>query len=91
MHLFDCFFKHTSLNTAATMPDPTYPLFPVVAFLAFVLGLVPLPWHLQAWNAGTCIFMLWASLSSFVKFVNAVIWNGNMENVAPVWCDIGAY
>ncbi|KAI0087571.1 GPCR fungal pheromone mating factor [Irpex rosettiformis] len=72
------------------MADPTYPLFSVFAFLGFVLGLVPFPWHLHAWNAGTCVFMLWASLSSFVQFVNSVVWFGSMDNVAPVWCDIAS-
>ncbi|KIJ08360.1 hypothetical protein PAXINDRAFT_182292 [Paxillus involutus ATCC 200175] len=67
--------------------DP-YPLFPVFAFLGFVLALVPLPWHLQAWNSGTCAYMLWVSLSCLVQFVNSVVWHGNVNNPAPVWCDI---
>ncbi|KAI0668933.1 putative fungal pheromone GPCR, STE3-type [Trametes maxima] len=70
------------------MSDPTYPLFPIVAFLGFILALVPFPWHLQAWNAGTCIFMIWASVASLIQFVDAIIWNGNTINSAPVWCDI---
>ncbi|KAI0370942.1 STE3-domain-containing protein [Pilatotrama ljubarskyi] len=70
------------------MADPTYPLFPIVAFLGFILALVPFPWHLQAWNAGTCIFMVWASLASLVQFVDSIIWNGNAINSAPIWCDI---
>ncbi|KAI0698257.1 pheromone A receptor-domain-containing protein [Cytidiella melzeri] len=69
------------------MSDPTYPLFSVFAILGFVLGLVPLPWHLQAMNAGTCIYMLWASIASLIQFVNSLVWNGNINNVAPVWCD----
>ncbi len=68
--------------------DPTYPLFPVFAFLGFILALVPLPWHFQAWNAGTCIYMVWASLASLIQFVDSIIWRGNIINSAPVWCDI---
>nr|VWO99368.1 Pheromone receptor CPRa1p [Ganoderma boninense] len=68
--------------------DPTYPLFPLSAFLGFVLALVPFPWHLQAWNAGTCIFMVWASCASLIQFVDSLVWRGNMINSAPVWCDI---
>ena len=68
--------------------DPSYPLFPVFAFLGFFLTLIPFPWHLQAWNAGTCVFMIWASFSSLIQFVNSLIWRGNMINSAPVWCDI---
>lgn len=70
------------------MADPTYPLFPIVAFLGFILALVPFPWHLQAWNAGTCTFMVWASLASLIQFVDSIIWNGNAINSAPIWCDI---
>ncbi|THH02337.1 hypothetical protein EW026_g493 [Hermanssonia centrifuga] len=70
------------------MADPTYPLFPIFAFLGFVLGLVPLPWHLQGWNAGTCIYMFWVSFGSLIQFVDSVVWHGSYANVAPVWCDI---
>ncbi|KAJ7807360.1 STE3-domain-containing protein [Mycena olivaceomarginata] len=44
--------------------DPTYPLFSIFAFLGFLLALVPLPWHFQAWNSGTCWYIFWAALSS---------------------------
>lgn len=70
------------------MADPTYPLFSVFAFLGFIVALIPLPWHFQAWNAGTCIFMLWASISSLIQFVNSLVWRGNVADVAPIWCDI---
>ncbi|KAF5342943.1 hypothetical protein D9758_014961 [Tetrapyrgos nigripes] len=68
--------------------DPTYPLFPIFAFLGFILSLVPLPWHLQAWNSGTCAFMLWTAAACLVTFVNSVVWHNSLLNVAPVWCDI---
>ena len=70
------------------MADPTYPLFPVVAFLGFVLSFVPFSWHLQAWNAGTCMYMFWAGLASLVQFVNSIVWHDNARNPIPVWCDI---
>ena len=70
------------------MSDSSYPLFPVVSLLGCVVSFIPLPWHLQAWNAGTCIYMFWAGFASLIQFVNSVVWHGNMENVAPVWCDI---
>lgn len=54
----------------------------------FFLVLIPLPWHLQAWNAGTCVYMLWTGVSYFVQFVNSIVWRNNALNVAPVWCDI---
>ncbi|CAL1697584.1 unnamed protein product [Somion occarium] len=70
------------------MPDPTYPLFPIFAFCGFIVALIPLPWHFQAWNAGTCIYMLWASLASLIQFVDSIIWHDSLQNVAPIWCDI---
>lgn len=70
------------------MADPTYPLFPILAFVGFILVLVPLPWHLKAYNAGTCLFILWTALACLNQFVNAVVWHNNALNPAPVWCDI---
>nr|ANB67025.1 pheromone receptor [Agrocybe salicacicola] len=68
--------------------DVTYPLFPTFAFLGFVLSLIPLPWHLQAWNSGTCFFMIWTSLACLNQFVNSIVWAGNALNPAPWWCEI---
>ncbi|KAF9052582.1 pheromone receptor [Rhodocollybia butyracea] len=70
------------------MVNLNYPLFPVFGFLGFILPLIPLPWHLQAWNSGTCYFIIWASIACLNQFVNSIIWNGNVINSAPVWCDI---
>ncbi|OAX30669.1 fungal pheromone STE3G-protein-coupled receptor, partial [Rhizopogon vinicolor AM-OR11-026] len=68
--------------------NPTYPLLTVFSFLGFFLVLIPLPWHLQAWNAATCVYMLWTGISCLIQFVNSIIWRNNALNVAPVWCDI---
>ncbi|KAI0341212.1 STE3-domain-containing protein [Trametopsis cervina] len=70
------------------MGDINYPLFPVFAFVGFFVGLIPFCWHLQAWNAATCAYMLWSSIASLIVFVNSIVWNGNIANPAPVWCDI---
>nr|AIX99561.1 pheromone receptor [Agrocybe salicacicola] len=70
--------------------DPMYPLFPTFAFLGFVVSLIPLPWHIQAWNSGTCAFMLWTAISCLTGFVNSIVWSGNLRNPAPVWCDISS-
>lgn len=73
------------------MGDPTYPLFSIFAFIGFVVGLIPMTWHLQSWNSGTCIYMIWASFASLIEFVDSIVWNGSVRNPAPVWCDICAY
>lgn len=70
------------------MTDATYPLFSVFAFIGFVVCLIPLSWHMQAWNSGTCYFMMWASLACLNQFVNSVVWAGNATNHSPAWCEI---
>ncbi|KAJ3917200.1 pheromone receptor [Lentinula edodes] len=70
------------------MANLDYPLFPIFAFLGFILPMIPLPWHLQALNSGTCFYIFWASISCLNQFVNSIIWKGNVINSAPVWCDI---
>jgi hypothetical protein len=40
-------------------------------------------------NTGTCLFMAWSGISCLVQFIDSVIWNGNIVNWSPVWCDIG--
>ncbi|KAF9068815.1 pheromone receptor [Rhodocollybia butyracea] len=70
------------------MANLDYPLFPIFSFLGFILPLIPLSWHLQALNSGTCFYIFWASISCLNQFVNSIIWKGNVINSAPVWCDI---
>ncbi len=72
----------------SVMSDPTYPVFSIFACLGFILVLIPLPWHFQAWNAGTCLYMAWTAVACLNQFVNSVVWHGNAYNPAPVWCDI---
>ena len=40
-------------------------------------------------NTGICLFMAWAGINCLYQFINSVIWNGNIVNWSPVWCDIG--
>ncbi|KAF7291077.1 Pheromone receptor [Mycena kentingensis (nom. inval.)] len=70
------------------MLDATYPLFPIASFLGFILVLIPLPWHLHAWNSGTCFYIMWSALACLNQFVNTVVWANDMLNRAPIWCDI---
>lgn len=83
-------FSHILIFGENTTMDvnPTYPLFPIFAFLGFVLVLIPLPWHLQAWNAGTCMYIAWTAVACLLQFVNSVVWRNNALNIAPVFCDI---
>ncbi|TFK95865.1 putative fungal pheromoneG-protein-coupled receptor [Pterulicium gracile] len=70
------------------MSDPLYPLYSVAAFLGFIAVLAPLPWHLQAWNVGTCAYMIWTALACLNCFTNSVVWSNDAINRAPIWCDI---
>lgn len=72
-------------------PDSLYPLFPIFSFLSFILVLVPFPWHLQAWNSGTCFYMMWTALACLNQFINSVVWANDAINRAPVFCDICEY
>nr|BAE47138.1 RCB1 [Pholiota nameko] len=68
--------------------DNSYPAFPILAFLSFILVLIPLPWHFQAWNSGTCLYMIWTAIACLNQFINSIIWHGNAIDWAPLWCDI---
>ncbi|KAF9462766.1 STE3-like pheromone receptor [Collybia nuda] len=70
------------------MTDPSYPAFSIFSFIGFVVVLIPLPWHFQAWNSGTCLFMIWTAVGCLNLFINSIIWHGNVKDVAPIWCDI---
>ncbi|KAJ6522339.1 Rcb2.42 [Mycena vulgaris] len=61
---------------------------PIGAFVAAVLVLVPLPWHWRARNVPTLSIIAWLFFSNIMLGVNAIIWAGNINIVAPVWCDI---
>jgi pheromone a factor receptor len=71
--------------------DPLYPFFSIFSFFSFFLPLVPLKWHLQAWNSGACFYMVWASLLGLINFVNSIVWAGKVLDVAPVWCDFSTH
>lgn len=77
------------LPTAFAMAYPNY-VFSIFAFVGFIISMVPLPWHLEAWNIGTCSYMLWVGVGCLMYFVNSIVWNGNAINWAPVWCDISS-
>jgi pheromone a factor receptor len=68
----------------------SYPnwVFSMFAFIGFLISMIPLPWHLEAWNTGTCLFMIWTGLACLNQFINSIVWTGNAINWAPVWCDI---
>ncbi|KAH7924989.1 fungal pheromone STE3G-protein-coupled receptor [Leucogyrophana mollusca] len=72
------------------MSDPSYPAFPIFAVIGSILVLIPLPWHFQAWNSGTCLYMIWTALGLLNMAINSIVWRSTAINYAPVWCDISS-
>jgi pheromone a factor receptor len=66
-----------------------YPIVPLFNFLAGALALLLLPWRLHSWNVGICSAIVWNAILCFCCGINAVIWKDNVDDVAPVWCEIG--
>ena len=71
----------------------SYPNWVFSMFMVFgiIMTLLPLPWHLEAWNTGTCLYMLWVAVACLCQLVNSIVWSGNAIDWAPVWCDICAW
>jgi len=69
--------------------DSTYPLVPIANFLACILVLASVSKHMfRSWNVGACSLAIWVASQGFIIAVNSIIWSNNVDNVAPVWCDI---
>lgn len=63
-------------------------LYTAFSFVGFVFCVIPFYWHLRAWNTGTCLYMAWVGLGCLVQCINSIIWNNNIIDKAPVYCDI---
>ncbi|EGN97940.1 hypothetical protein SERLA73DRAFT_56517 [Serpula lacrymans var. lacrymans S7.3] len=65
-------------------------VFSAFALIGFVLLSVLLPLHIKARNIGTCALVIWIGLLCLNGFVNSIVWNHNVTDWAPVWCDISS-
>lgn len=70
--------------------EPPNYVYSIFSFIGFLLCCIPFPWHFEAWNTGTCLYMFWTGLGCLNFFINSIVWNKNVLNWAPVWCDISA-
>ncbi|KAI0246665.1 GPCR fungal pheromone mating factor [Lactifluus subvellereus] len=70
------------------MSPPPNELYTAFSFIGFVLCIIPMYWHFEAWNTGTCFYMAWTGLGCLIQCINSIVWNKNMVNRAPIYCDI---
>ena len=71
--------------------DPTFPLVPLLNFICAILALSPLYVHTfrrKSWKIPIFAISLWTSVECIITGANAIIWSSNVQDVAPVWCDI---
>ncbi|KAN0105465.1 Pheromone A receptor domain containing protein [Russula decolorans] len=73
------------------MSPPPNEVYTVFSFIGFVLCAIPLYWHYEASNAGTCLYMIWTGLGCLMQCINSIVWNKNMINRVPVYCDISTH
>ncbi|EKM79051.1 STE3-type pheromone receptor [Agaricus bisporus var. burnettii JB137-S8] len=71
----------------ASYPNWVFSLF---ALIGFIIVSIPFPWHLEAWNTGTCLYMAWTAIACLNQFINSVVWSKDAINYAPIWCDISS-
>ena len=70
--------------------DPTLLLFPMANFVACLLILLSSSKNIfQSWNVGACSFAVWVAVMNFQRSISLILWSNSIENIAPVWCDIG--
>ncbi|KAI9509916.1 pheromone A receptor-domain-containing protein [Russula earlei] len=70
------------------MAPPPNQVYTAFSFVGFLMCAIPFYWHLEAWNTGTCLYMAWTGLACLIQCINSIVWNNNMINRAPVYCDI---
>ncbi|KAJ7881509.1 pheromone receptor Rcb2 B43 [Mycena olivaceomarginata] len=65
-----------------------YPELAPIAFIAAFSLFLALPWHLRAGNVATLSIIAWLFVTNLFFAVDALIWAGNVDMVALVYCDI---
>lgn len=68
-----------------------YPVFPVGAFIAAVLVLIPLPAHWRSRNVATVSIIVWLFMLDVIYGVNTIVWDRNVQKHLFVWCDISKF
>ncbi|KAI0316301.1 pheromone A receptor-domain-containing protein [Amylostereum chailletii] len=72
--------------------DPTYPLVPIVSiFAAFLILFTVVTALRRSRNTGALVLCMWLFLECTIQGVEAIIWADNVNDKAPVWCDISTH
>jgi len=65
-----------------------YPVYPIIASIAIILCLLPVPAHWRAGNIATISLAIWIALGLLMTAIDVCIWHGNIRNPHPIWGDI---
>ena len=60
---------------------------PVMSAIAAALIVVSLPSQWRARNVAIVVFIIASFLLHVFNVANSIVWAGNVDNVAPIWCD----
>ena len=73
-----------------TKMDPTFPLIPTLNLLSCILVLLSYSRSMfRSWNVGVCTLAIWNIIACLINVVDTIVWADNVDNKAPIWCDIG--
>ena len=91
-HLYKAEYILVDLQLLEPNMDPSLFLVPIANLTACLPVLLSMSKNMfQSWNIGACSFAIWVAVQSLTKTIRAIMWSDNVENIAPVWCDIGAF
>jgi len=62
----------------------------VFSGVSLVLVSLPLTWHVRSRNVGTLSYMFYVFFGNLFFLVNSIVWFNNVNDPAPIWCDITA-
>ncbi|KAH9976062.1 GPCR fungal pheromone mating factor [Russula compacta] len=68
------------------MSYPQNEVYTIFSFIGFLMSVIPLYWHMEAWNTGTCLSMGWIGVGCLMQCINSIVWNNNMADRARVYC-----
>ncbi|KAF8439985.1 GPCR fungal pheromone mating factor [Boletus edulis BED1] len=65
-----------------------YPEIHVLSFISAALSLAPLIWYFRARNIAAVAIGMWLSVTNLTYAIDALVWAGDADIRASVWCDI---